>query len=79
MADLTLAHVLMALAALDILAAIFFAMTWMKYSKELRGTPLYARGRDARRLTIMLAIFAVLMLVVGCLTPVGDIALGSAS
>ena len=53
-------------------------MTWMKYSKELRGTPLYARGRDARRLTIWLVIGAVLMLGLAYLTPLGDIALSGA-
>ena len=78
MENLTLCHVLTALAALDLLAAVFFGMSWMKYSKELRGTPLYARGRDARRLTIWLAIGAVLMLALAYLTPLGDIALGGA-
>ena len=78
MENLTVCHVLTALAALDLLAAVFFAMTWMKYSKELRGTPLYARGRDARRLTIWLAIGAVLMLGLAYLTPLGDIALSGA-
>ena len=78
MENLTLCHVLVALAALDLIAAAFFAMTWMKYSKELRGTPLYARGRDARRLTIWLVVGAVLMLVLAYLTPLGDIALSGA-
>ena len=76
--NLTLCHVLTALAALDLLAAVYFGMTWMKYSNELRGTPLYARKRDARRLTIWLVIGAVLMLVLAYLTPLGDIALGGA-
>ena len=78
MDDLTLGHVLVALAAIDLLAAIFFGMTWMRYSSELRGTPLYARGRDARRLTIWLVLFAIVTLAIGCLTPLGDIALGGA-
>ena len=75
MENLTLCHVLTALAALDLLAAAFFGMTWMKYNKELRGTPLYARGRDARRLTIWLVIGAVLMLALAYLTPLGDMAI----
>ena len=75
MENLTVCHVLVALAALDLVAAALLGMRWMKYSKELRGTPLYARGRDARRLTIWLAIGAVLMLALAYLTPLGDIAL----
>ena len=78
MENLTLGHVLLAIAALDVLAAIYFGLQWMKFSKELRGTPLYARGRDARRLTIWLVLGAIVMLVIGCLTPLGDIALGGA-
>ena len=75
MENLTVCHILVALAALDLIAAAFFAMTWMKYSKELRGTPLYARGRDARRLTIWLVLGAVVMLALAYLTPLGDIAI----
>lgn len=78
MENLTLCHVLVALAALDLLAAVYFGLQWMKYSKELRGTPLYARGRDARRLTIWLVLGAAIMLVLAYLTPLGDIALTGA-
>jgi len=77
MANLTLAHVLMAVAALEALGALFYGLTWLRHRAELRGTPLYARGRDARRLTIWLAIFALLFLALACLTPLGDIPLGS--
>ena len=73
--NLTLCHVLVALAALDLVAAILFGMRWMKYSSELRGTPIYARGRDARRVTIALVIGAVLMLALAYLTPLGGIAI----
>jgi len=78
MENLTLCHILVALAALDLIAAIIFGMRWMRYSSELRGTPLYARGRDARRLTIWLVIGAVILLILAYLTPLGDIALSGA-
>jgi hypothetical protein len=78
MENLTLCHVLVALAAIDLVAAAFCAMTWMKYKDELRGTPLYARRRDARRLTIWLVLGAVVMLALAYLTPLGDIALTGA-
>ena len=75
MESLTLGHILITVAALDLITAVFFAVKWMKFSKELRGTPLYARGRDARRLTIWLVIAAAVMVVLACFTPLGDIAL----
>ena len=73
----TLGHVLAGLAALTALGAILSGLKWARYSNELRGTPLYARKRDARRLAIWLAVAAVLFLVLGCFTPLGEIALGS--
>ena len=78
MENLTVCHVLVALAALDLVAAILFGMRWMKYSSELRGTPLYARGRDARRMTIGLVIGAIVLLILAYLTPLGAIALSGA-
>ena len=78
MDNLTLGHVLVALAALEAIGAIVSALNWARYRDELRGTPLYARKRDARRLFILLAVSAIALLILACLTPLGDIALGSA-
>ena len=75
MEGLTVGHVLMAAAAADALVAIFYGSRWMRYSSELRGTPLYARGRDARRLAILLGGSVVVFLVLACLTPLRDIPL----
>ena len=77
MDDLTLGHVLIALAALEAVGAIVSAMNWARYRDQLRGTPLYARKRDARRLTILLAVSALILLAVACFTPLGDIAIGA--
>jgi hypothetical protein len=77
MENLTLGHVLMALAALETIGAIVSAINWARYRDQLRGTPLYARKRDARRLTILLAVSAAILLVLACLTPLGDIAIGA--
>jgi hypothetical protein len=76
MDDLTLGHVLIALAALEAIGAIVSALNWARYRDQLRGTPLYARKRDARRLTILLAVSAAALLALACLTPLGHIALG---
>jgi uncharacterized iron-regulated membrane protein len=69
MDHVTVGHVLMALAALALIVAILSGLKWARYRAELRGTPLYARKRDARRLTIAMAAAAIVLAVLGCLTP----------
>jgi hypothetical protein len=66
---ITWGHVLMALAALAALGAIWYGIAWLRYRDAGRGTPLYARGRDARRAAVCGAVVAVLLGVIGCLTP----------
>lgn len=77
MENLTVGHVLLVVAAFEALGAIFCGLAWMRHRSELRGTPLYARGRDARRLTLWLAVSALFLLLLAALTPLGHIPLGS--
>ena len=69
MGDITIGQILVAVGLLDALGAIWFGLRWARYRSEMRGTPLYARARDARRLTIVMAISAILLVAVGALTP----------
>jgi hypothetical protein len=67
--DITWGHVLMALAALAALGAIWYGLAFLRFRNEIRGTPLYARRRDARRAAIYAAIAAAAFAAIGCLTP----------
>jgi hypothetical protein len=53
-------------------SALFFFVSWWRMRDHGRGTPLYARGRSARRSTIYALIFAVLLLVLGRFTPLWE-------
>lgn len=71
---ITLGHVLIVLALLAVLAAIFSAVTALRHRGFGRGTPQYAEARLARRHALY-AIIAVLIFGAGWLTPLCDIAL----
>jgi hypothetical protein len=66
---LTWGHVLMAAAFLAVLATLWYGLSWWRHRGTGRGTPLYARARDARRATIYGAVAAILFAIIGCLTP----------
>ena len=72
---ITWGHVLMALAALAALAAIWYGLSWYRHRGTGRGTPLYARARDARRATIWSSVAAVILAALGCLTPLCTMAI----
>jgi hypothetical protein len=69
MEGFTVGHVLMIAAAADALGAAIYASRWLKYKDELRGTPLYARRRDARRLALLMGAVALVLLAIALLTP----------
>ena len=71
---ITLGHVLILLALLASLAAIGSIVTAMRHRGHGRGTPQYARARLARRHAAY-AIVVALVLGVGCLTPLCEVAL----
>jgi hypothetical protein len=66
---ITWGHVFMAAAAIALLATIYYGLFWLRHRGTGRGTPFYARARDARRATFFGAGATVLLLIVGCLTP----------
>ena len=67
--DLTWGHVLIALAALAALGAVWYGLAFLRFRNERRGTPLYARRRDARRAAIYAGLVAVLLAAIGWFTP----------
>ena len=66
---ITWGHVLIALAALAALGAIWYGLAFLRFRNELRGTPLYARRRDARRGAIYAALAALVFAAIGWFTP----------
>ncbi|MGA9580909.1 MAG: hypothetical protein WBR13_02935 [Allosphingosinicella sp.] len=71
---MTLGHVLILLGALAALFALWQAMIFMKHGAAGRGTPQYARRRDGRRYAIWALLVALLLVALGWLTPLRDIA-----
>ena len=72
---ITLGHVLMLLGALAALYALWQASIYLKYRSFGRGTPQYARRRDGRRYAVWGLTAALLLVALGCLTPLGDMAI----
>ena len=71
---LTWGHVLMALALLAFLYALVQATVYLKHRAHGRGTPGYARARDGRRYALVGAAVGLLLLAIGCLTPLAQAA-----
>jgi hypothetical protein len=76
-ADLTLGHILMALAGLAAVHGLWQLAILARYRGpgHGRGTPGYARRRDARRYAVWSLAAAALLLAVGCYTPLAHMAL----
>ncbi|HEU0099424.1 MAG TPA: hypothetical protein VFQ67_11700 [Allosphingosinicella sp.] len=72
---ITLGHLLMLLGALALLYALWQASIFLKHASAGRGTPQYARRRDGRRYAIWGAIAAAILFALGCLTPLGEMAI----
>ena len=65
---ITVGHLLMALAAIALVAAIGFTVGALRHRGHGRGTPGYARGRVNRRKAAY-ALVLGLVFSVGCFTP----------
>ncbi len=72
---ITLGHVLMLLGALALLYALWQASIFLKHASAGRGTPQYARRRDGRRYAIWGLLIAAILFALGCLTPLGEMAI----
>jgi hypothetical protein len=73
---ITWGHVLMAAALLGLLATIYYGLFWLRHRGTGRGTPFYARARDARRATLYGAAATILLAAIGCLTPLCTMPIG---
>ncbi len=73
--ELTWGHVFMALAALAAIGAVWYGLAFLRFRNERRGTPLYARRRDARRGAILAALAALVLAAIGCFTPLCTMAI----
>jgi hypothetical protein len=73
---ITWGHVLMGLAALAALYGLVQLAAWARHrgAGNGPGTPGYARARDGRRYAIVSFALAALLLALGCLTPLCDMA-----
>ena len=71
---LTLGHVLLLVAALDLAVALAFFAGASRHAGHGRGTPGYARARTARRSAVY-AFASALAFALLALTPLGDIML----
>jgi hypothetical protein len=74
---ITLGHVLTALGALAALYGLVQFAVSMRYTGpgHGRGTPGYARARDARRYTIWAVAAVLLLFALAWLTPLGEMAI----
>ena len=75
MPTITLGHVLLLVAAIDLVAAAGFMMNSQRHAGHGRGTPRYARARTSRRAALYAVVTAIVFAIVGVLTPLRDIAL----
>ena len=72
---ITLGHLLMLAGLAAGLYALWQASIFLKYASAGRGTPQYARRRDGRRYAIWGLAAALLLFLVGCFTPLAELAI----
>jgi hypothetical protein len=73
---ITLGHALLLLALVALLFALLQTSVFLKHQGAGPGTPQYARRRDGRRYAAWAALVVILLLALGFLTPLGDLAIG---
>ncbi|HEX8513237.1 MAG TPA: hypothetical protein VF688_09030 [Allosphingosinicella sp.] len=71
----TLGHLLILLGALAGLYALWQASIGLRHKGAGPGTPQYAHRRDGKRYAVWSALVAVLLIAIGLLTPLRDLAL----
>ena len=72
---ITLGHLVMLLGLLVGLYGVAQLLTWTRHRGYIYGTPQYARARDGRRFAIWSFVAAALLLAIGCLTPLSEMAI----
>ncbi|HEX9964112.1 MAG TPA: hypothetical protein VGB04_03930 [Allosphingosinicella sp.] len=71
---ITLGHILALLGALAALYALWQASIFLKHQGAGTGTPQYARRRDGKRYAVWALLAALLLIALGWLTPLHDLA-----
>ena len=71
----TLGHLLMLAGLLAVLYGLAQVARYFQYRSHGPGTPGYARARDGRRYAAWAFAAAILLFVLGCFTPLADMAL----
>ena len=74
-ATITIGHILLLVAAVDLVAAAGFVMSAQRHAGYGRGTPQYARARTSRRAALYAVVTAVLLGIAGAATPLRDMTL----
>ncbi len=72
---LTLGHAFMLSGLIVGLIALVGLFMWFANRGHGPGTPGYAQARDGRRMAAYTAVAALLLFLVGCFTPLADIAI----
>jgi len=72
---ITLGHLLMLLGLLAGLSGAWQLLVFLRHRGTERGTPQYARARDARRFAIWGLGGGALLYLAGCFTPLADVAI----
>jgi hypothetical protein len=72
---ITLGHLLVLLAALALLYALWQASIFLKHQGAGPGTPQYARRRDGKRYAVWALLAALLLVALASLTPLGGLAI----
>ena len=66
---ITVGHIGALLGLIDLAAALLCFASWWRVRGYGYGTPLYARGRDSKRLARLCAVSGILLLAIARFTP----------
>ena len=72
---ITLGHALMLAGVLAALYGAWQLLVFLRHRGHGRGTPGYARARDARRFALWSLAAGALLYLVGCFTPLAEVAI----
>ena len=74
-ATITIGHLLLLIAAIDLIAGLSFLASSRRHAGYGRGTPQYARARTSRRAALYAFVSAIAFAAIGWLTPLRDLGL----